>query len=408
MSTNRAINVLYLLNAAEGGASQGIYEFVPHLPRDKFRAFALVPKATAAQKTHLKTLFEEVRIFPLPWWNVRYEAGLLRQLAFRAAQFRRGIVPASVQAKVNKVIRDWHIDLVHTGTSLNRQGAIAAQKAGIPHIWHIKETIGSANRVHFPLPDPQLARYFESHSARVLAMSDYVAQFFRQHGLKNLEVIPDGVDLTPYEHNISRDLRASLNLGPNALLVGMVAGLSSTWKQHDRFIRMAGAVAGRSPEVHFVIVGGMPSPRSRFPNDLGARYAARIKALAAETLPPGRLTFVDHVPAPDDIMRSLDILVHPCDIEPFGRVALEAMAAGRPVVGPLTGGIAETVIDGETGILVDTADLEAFSGAVSRLINDTALRTRLGEAAVSHVSGSYNILLMVDRISTLYEQVIHH
>lgn len=408
MSTNRAINVLYLLNAVEGGASQGIYEFVPHLPRDKFRTFALVPKATTAQVVRLKSLFTDVRVFPLPWWNIRYEAGPLRQLAFQAAQIRRGIVPTRILAKVRKSIRDWHIDLVHTGTALNRQGAIAAQKAGIPHIWHIKETIGSPNRVHFPLPDPQLAHYFESHSTRLVAMSEVVAQFFRQHGVKNLEIIPDGVDLTPYEHNISKDLRASLKLAPNTLLVGMVAGLSSTWKQHDRFIRMAGAVAAGAPEVHFVIVGGMPSTKARFPNDLGAHYAARMKALAEQVIPPGRLSFVDHVPAPDDIMRSLDILVHPCDIEPFGRVALEAMAAGRPVVGPLKGGIAETVIDGETGILVDTADLEAFSGAVSRLVNDAALRTQLGEAAVSHVSGSYNILLMVERISTLYEEVKHH
>ena len=71
--------------------------------------------------------------------------------------------------------------------------------------------------------------------------------------------------------------------------------------------------------------------------------------------------------------------MHPCDIEPFGRIAIEAMAAGTPVVGPNVGGISETVVDGETGILVAPGALDAFANATEQLIRDPSLRAKNGQ-----------------------------
>src|SRR5207247_6820038 len=80
------------------------------------------------------------------------------------------------------------------------------------------------------------------------------------------------------------------------------------------------------------------------------------------------------------MMEAVDVLVHPCDIEPFGRVAIEAMAARRPVVGPCRGGIAESVVHGETGLLVPPDDVMAFAEATAVLAADPELRARMGES----------------------------
>jgi glycosyltransferase involved in cell wall biosynthesis len=104
-------------------------------------------------------------------------------------------------------------------------------------------------------------------------------------------------------------------------------------------------------------------------------------------------------------MRSLDILVHPCDVEPFGRIAIEAMAAGTPVVGPKAGGISETVVDAETGLLVNP-DPSSFAEATQRLIRDRGLRQRMGRAGQAHVGRTYTVDRQVERLTNVYSEII--
>ena len=67
--------------------------------------------------------------------------------------------------------------------------------------------------------------------------------------------------------------------------------------------------------------------------------------------------------------------------ESFGIVALEAAAAGKPTIASALGGLADVVVDGETGFLVPPGDVEGLRGALERLAGDPALRERMGEAA---------------------------
>jgi glycosyltransferase involved in cell wall biosynthesis len=74
----------------------------------------------------------------------------------------------------------------------------------------------------------------------------------------------------------------------------------------------------------------------------------------------------------------------PRSIEGFGLVYLEAGACGLPVLAHDTGGVSDAVIDGETGLLVSPGDRQALSGALRRLVEDGALRRRLGENGRRH------------------------
>ncbi len=82
----------------------------------------------------------------------------------------------------------------------------------------------------------------------------------------------------------------------------------------------------------------------------------------------------------------------------------EVMAAGVPVVGPKTGGISETVVDGETGLLVVPGDPAAFAEATARLVGDPALRLRLGEAGRARVRECYLIDRQVERLASIYDE----
>jgi len=99
--------------------------------------------------------------------------------------------------------------------------------------------------------------------------------------------------------------------------------------------------------------------------------------------------------AVDDATRDLwyaaaDIFVFPVrtegdDVEGYGIVCLEASAAGLPVVVGKNGGAPETVVEGETGFVVDANNLSALRAAIQRLVDNPALRKRMGEAGKEHI-----------------------
>ena len=390
-----------------GGASLGIYEMLRGRRRDAVVPFAVMPSGAEEQEARVRPLFEAMRVMPVPWWNRNVEAGWLRRGAYTLGRWRHGVSQSRTQRAIEDVIEAWDIDLVHTGTALTVAGALAARACRVPHVWHIKEEIGQQGRVRFPYADAKLIAYMTGLSARIIVMSAFIGRIFQAHGAGGtLAVVPDGVDLVPYRSGTSQALRGQLGLKPGQLLVGMVASLTSTWKRHDVYVKMVGLLARRMPNVQFITIGPRPSPAQRWPYDRPRRHYEALEALAREHVPEGRLTFLDFVPNPPDIMRSLDVLVHTCDVEPFGRIAIEAMAAQTPVVGPQTGGLAETVVDGETGILVVPNDPAAFADATERLLRDEALRTRLGEAGRQRVVDHYTIEAHTERIHALYREVL--
>ncbi|MFH7600421.1 glycosyltransferase [Streptomyces racemochromogenes] len=140
------------------------------------------------------------------------------------------------------------------------------------------------------------------------------------------------------------------------------------------------------PDAELVVVGGPPA--GRLDEDPEAR---RLRALARDAGVADRVRFLggltgEDVPA---VLRSADLVLCPADYEPFGIVPLEAMACGRPVVASAVGGQLDTVVPGETGLLVPPGDPGALAGAVSELLARPAVRAAYGAAARSRALALY-------------------
>lgn len=91
--------------------------------------------------------------------------------------------------------------------------------------------------------------------------------------------------------------------------------------------------------------------------------------------------------------------------ETFGLSVVEAMSVGRPIVASRIGGPAETVLDGETGLLTPPGDAEALAAAMQRLIADAPLRERLGRQARAHVAAHYDFEETLSRYESFYEAI---
>jgi len=155
-------------------------------------------------------------------------------------------------------------------------------------------------------------------------------------------------------------------------------------KGQDVLIRGMERLRGRVPGATLLIVGGGP-------------YEETLHRLA-DAAPPGSVIFTGQV-SEDDLPRYYavgDVFAMPCrtrlgglEVEGWGNVFIEAAACARPVVVGDSGGARESLVDGETGILVDGHDVAAVADAVARLLEDPALARRMGAAGRARVERAH-------------------
>jgi glycosyltransferase involved in cell wall biosynthesis len=262
-----------------------------------------------------------------------------------------------------KVIRKVRPDIIHA----NGRGAwipsrLCSLAAGVPLIWHARDLAGSI----------AFDRIAGRLSTRCLAPSLALAR--RVHGV----VVPNGVDTECFQPGDRRRARASFpGLPPDRTIAGMISQWVS-WKRVDLFLNLAERICSEDPSIFFVLCGAQP------PGDGGCLRKRYEAALCGRGMV---MSWTENV---SELMRALDMLVHPAAAEAFGRTPVEAMACGIPVIGANLGGVAETVVDGVTGILCSPGDLDAFKDGILRLARDPGLARSMGKNGRARVESLYS------------------
>ncbi len=294
-----------------------------------------------------------------------------------------------------------NIALIHSNTGAVWGGALAARRAALPHLWHIHEIVTRPASVR------RLIAWMIAHySDQVVAISRAVADHLLadQPDLSSrLVVIPDAVDADRFHPDIDgTDLRTKWRLAPDQTLIGVV-GRISAWKGQDFFLRAFAQALTSAPQLRGVLVGVLVG--DVVPGEDQRRHD--LQRLAADLGIADHIIWAGYRSDTPQIMAALDILVLPSLLpEPFGMVALEAMAAGKPVLATAHGGPLETIRDGETGYLVSPTDPHPLADALARLASDPPLRAQLGAHARVHVCRSFGFDAHVAAFQDLYEHLL--
>ncbi|MBA2780245.1 glycosyltransferase family 4 protein [Billgrantia kenyensis] len=162
------------------------------------------------------------------------------------------------------------------------------------------------------------------------------------------------------------DVRKYWGIEPSDVLLTMVGSITPR-KGQDRLLRILPELITSCPNIKVLLVGEA--------DDTATKYCQTLPNIDHPSVI--RTGYIDNI-AP--IMSSIDVLLLLSRQEGLGLVAVEAMSAGKPVVGTRTGGIPEVVIDGETGLLVEGGDDAALLEALTTLCHDPRLRERMGQA----------------------------
>jgi glycosyltransferase involved in cell wall biosynthesis len=260
------------------------------------------------------------------------------------------------------------VDIVHTNSAVVPSPAFAAKLTGRAHVWHIRE---------FFLEFPSMWRYYERvihyMSTAVIAISSAVKCQFSSNLRSNIEVVYDGLPRDEFTASAVVEAAQAFRrrFGPaDTPLAGVVGRLKWVRKGQEVLIRAAALLRDKYPTARYVVVG-TPAPGNE-------EHLARFRLLVDELDLCGRVIFTGDIEDVRPVYAALDVSVAPSvDPEPFGCVVVESMALGTPVIGSNAAGIAEQIVDGETGILFEPGSEHALAQALDRLFGDRALRDQM-------------------------------
>ena len=296
----------------------------------------------------------------------------------------RAVIPAVRAAR--RQVRTLEPQIMHAnGSRAMFYTALAARATGCPTVWHIRILD----------PDPKSDRLLARWATASIAISSAVRERLRPwpRAYENCRVIPNGLDLQTFVPRLARDeARAALGVGEGAFLVTTVGRLVD-FKRHDIFLNAMAMVRRKIPGLRCVIVGDGPEK----PN--------LLERAAQEDL-AGAVEFLGHRDDIPDVLAASDAFVLSSPVEGFGRVLIEAMAASLPAVAFDTGGPAEILEDGSTGLLVEPGSAEGLAAAVARLQAAPELRELLGTAARRRVEERYSMEGHAKQVIGLYRDLL--
>ena len=286
-------------------------------------------------------------------------------------------------------------DLIHANSI--RAGLVATAATlgmGTRVVWHLHDLLP-----RHPLSTGVRTFAFLCTRARMIAVSMAVKENFAGaiFGLKSrITVILNAIELGRFQPNqIARQqVRNELSLGENQPVIGVVGQLTPRKGQLE-LIRAFAKVVEESPKAVLLIVGAPLFNRDH-------EYEQLLKDTARQLGIYDRVRLLGARNDVAAIMQALDVLVINSSAEPFGLVALEAMACGTPVIAAACDGLAEIIEHGVDGWLVPTGDEAALVASIIGLSRQPALRAQLAEQGKKHVASRFSADRYVGELQAFY------
>lgn len=292
--------------------------------------------------------------------------------------------------------RQRQFQLVYSNTVAVFGGALFARRHGLPHVWHVREIV-----VGSPALSLLFRKLVRCLSQTAICNSNqtrsWIADGDPLRAARYLAVW-NGVDVAA--QTVDREAaRRSLGAAPGEVLFVLV-GRINAWKGQQLLVQAFAAmvrqgVAGQGG-LRLAIVGSAFAGQEHWLRQLQAAVAASGCAEQIVVQP-----FRSDVEA---VWAAADVVVVPStDPEPFGRVAVEAMAFARPVIAAAHGGLVEIVQQGITGLLVPPGDAPALTNAMAALAADPSLRAAMGQAGLARQRAVFSVQGYADRVGAVLD-----
>ena len=315
---------------------------------------------------------------------------------------RRAIVPwrdAASYLAIKRILRDFRPDVVHTHSAKGGMlGRMAAHALGVPAIVHTVH--GAPFHPYQPWYARELFRRCEAYAARychvMVSVADAMTDQLVEAGVAPREkfvTVYSGMEVEPFlAADRQRDaVRRELGFSDQHVVVGKIARLFHL-KGHEFLIRAARHVVAGCPQVRFLLVGDgiLRAALERQIADAGLSSYFHFTGLVA----PQRIA---------GLIGAMDLVVHVSLREGLARALPQALIAGKPAISFDVDGAREVVISGETGFLVPPLSVDPLAEAIVRLVEDPALRHRLGQQGRERFTDQFRHETMTCKLRQIYQ-----
>jgi glycosyltransferase involved in cell wall biosynthesis len=305
--------------------------------------------------------------------------------------------------RLAQVIRRERPVILHTHTAkAGAVGRLAALLAGgsrppiVVHTFHghvLRGYFGPLRSFGFRLLERWLARV----TTALIAVSPEVRDDLVELGVAprgQFTVVRLGIELEQRVDDLNgRDeTRRVLGIGPDRFTVGWIGRMTGVKRTGDVLLAFK-QLRDRGVDATLCLVGDGPERDhvERRAHELGIMRNTLFLGYQEEVAP---------------FYAAFDAMILPSGNEGTPVSAIEALAAGRPVVATRVGGVPDVVRDGEDGFLVERGDVDELAGALARLAGDPALRRRMGAAGRERVLARYGVDRLVDDVDRLYRALL--
>ncbi|MBW2064682.1 MAG: glycosyltransferase family 4 protein [Deltaproteobacteria bacterium] len=325
-----------------GGGEHSFLDLLTHLPRP-WKAHAVVPEDGELKRGLAARGIDSV-VIPLhpirPWNAFQILASLMTFL---------------------RTCRKLNPDLLYcNGSRAAFYGGITGALLRLPSLWHCR----------IVEPDPLLDILLVRLSGRIIVNSHATAGRFKPHVIRKVRVVYNGIDLS-YFKETSPDLPRPLEEGWKTILI---VGRISRRKRHDVALEGFEIIARAESDAHLVCLGAMDEKEPEWWHYLLDK--SRSSPFS------DRIHWVGQVEDVRPWYRNAHLLILTSENESFGRVLVEAMTCGVPVVATQSGGAPEIIRNCVDGILIRPGRAEELAEAVLVLLRDNGLRNSMVRAAM--------------------------
>lgn len=296
-------------------------------------------------------------------------------------------------------LRASKIDILHTHDFYtNIFGTVAGALARIPvRIASRRETLGMRTSAQI-----RLQRIAYSLASQIVANSEAVREQLIREGLgkEKTSVIYNGIDLERVVPSVTRREDALSLLGlpmetenSRKRFVTIVANMRHDVKDYPMFLRAAKRIHETMPEVAFLLAGK-------------GKLSELLRALSRELRIESASFFIGRCEHIAELLSISEVCVLSSKAEGFSNSILEYMAAARPVVATNVGGVAEVIVEGETGYLVSSGDDQLMATQIMRLLKDPERARKMGESGRRVVEEKFSCDAQLKNTEALYERLL--
>lgn len=282
-------------------------------------------------------------------------------------------------------------DVIHSHSITRPFGAMLAEAAKKPHVWHFHERAMAHRERPFRRSTRWVRNWIERRTDCAIVPSESLREWAGKYIDDSLiEVVPNGLVGVPGTYPKNR--RLSRKLKP--VQIAVVGRLGEKKGTFDAIMALG------------ILIGQGVDAQLRFAGEVDEKSKNAIHRAASTATLGNRISFSGYVPDMTAELASCDVVLMPSHYESFGRVTVEAMAAGKPVVATSSGGTVDIVEDGVTGVLRAPEMPEELADGILWLLDHPTEADEIRKRAWNQAHERYSRNLYAERIRAIYDEVV--